>query len=253
MARIRTIKPEFFRHEGLQDLEAANVGKYPMMVFAGLWGHCDKSGVFEWRPRQLKLDILPFLTFDMMETLEMLADAGFVNHYIVDGKEYGSIPSFVDHQRINGKEAQEPSRYPQNPTENKQGSNGEATGKQPRSQEGKGREGKLNTLSGKPDGDQPEKPKKPNETAQAKEALDYLNAKTGKNYQSVDANIKPLKARIKETDLATVKAVIDRKVADWQYDEKMQEFLRPATLFNATKFASYAGDAGGNSIPAWER
>ena len=111
----------------------------------------------------------------------------------------------------------------------------------------------VTTLSGKPDGDQPEKPKKPNETEQAKEALDYLNAKTGKNYQSVDANIKPLKARIKETDLATVKAVIDRKVADWQYDEKMQEFLRPATLFNATKFASYAGDAGGNSIPAWER
>lgn len=44
MARIRTIKPEFFRHEGLQDLEQANPGAYAMLVFAALWGHCDKHG-----------------------------------------------------------------------------------------------------------------------------------------------------------------------------------------------------------------
>ena len=44
MARIRTIKPEFFRHESLQDLEIANPGMYPMMVFEALWGHCDSKG-----------------------------------------------------------------------------------------------------------------------------------------------------------------------------------------------------------------
>lgn len=100
MARIRTIKPEFFRHEALQDLEIANPGKYPMMVFEALWGHCDNKGRFEWKPRMLKLDILPFLPFNMAETLAILESAGMVRKYIVDGKEYGEVPTFEKHQRL---------------------------------------------------------------------------------------------------------------------------------------------------------
>lgn len=150
MARIRTVKPEFFRHEGLQDLEAANVGKYPMLVFEGLWGHCDKAGRFEWRPRTLKLDILPFLPFDMAETLGLLADAGFIERYEVGGKAYGLVKSFAEHQRLSGKEAQEPEKFPEPSVKTRgsvgecpgeeTGSNGEATGKHPVAQEGKGRE-----------------------------------------------------------------------------------------------------------------
>ncbi len=139
MARIRTIKPEFFRHEGLQDL-ASTHGVHVMLVFSGLWGHCDKAGRFEWKPRQLKLDILPFLDFDMAETLDALWYGGFVHRYEVEGKEYGQIESFEKHQRIGGKEAQEPAKYPE-PIEYKQGSNREATGKHMGLQEGKGREG----------------------------------------------------------------------------------------------------------------
>lgn len=91
MTRIRTVKPEFFRHEALQDLEIANPGKYPMMVFEALWGHCDSKGRFEWKPRMLKLDILPFLAFDMAETLSILDAGGMVRRYSVGGKEYGDI------------------------------------------------------------------------------------------------------------------------------------------------------------------
>jgi len=154
VARIRTVKPEFFRHELLQDLEITNQGKYPMLVFAGLWGHCDKSGSFEWRPRILKLDILPFMSFDMAETLTILAQAGLVEKYTVDGKEYGHIPSFEDHQRIGGKEAQEPSKYPAPIGERagkERGSTREATGKQLGLQEGKGRERKGDSASALPD------------------------------------------------------------------------------------------------------
>lgn len=139
MARIRTIKPEFFRHEGLQDIEVANPGKHAMLVFAGLWGHCDKAGRFEWKPRSLKLDILPFLDFDMADTLDLLWRSGFVHRYESEGREYGEIASFEKHQRIGGKEAQEPAKHPE-PTEYKQGSIGEATGKHSGLQEGKGRE-----------------------------------------------------------------------------------------------------------------
>lgn len=150
MARIRTIKPSFFRHEGLQDLEAANPKKYTMMVFAGLWGHCDKGGCFQWRPRMLKLDILPFLNFEMSETLKLLEVHGFIRRYEVDGEAYGVIDSFMEHQRIHGKEAQEEQACPVPPALVKQqGNNGEATGKQQGNngeavetagREGKGRE-----------------------------------------------------------------------------------------------------------------
>jgi len=151
VARIRTIKPEFFRDEGLQDLEAGNSGCHVMLVYAGLWGHCDKNGVFEYRPRQLKLDILPFLPFSMDQALELLTGAGFIIRFVVDGKDFGYIPKFSEHQRINGKEALEPGKYPLpgdgETSGNKQGSNGEALGKQlgstgdhPEKQEGKGRE-----------------------------------------------------------------------------------------------------------------
>ncbi len=129
MARIRTIKPEFFRHEGLQDLESDNPGKCVMLVFAGLWGHCDKAGRFEWKPRMLKLDILPFLDFDMAETLDILWRLRFLLRYEFDGREYGEIASFEKHQRIGGKELQEPAKHPE-PTEYKPLPNGEAMGKQ---------------------------------------------------------------------------------------------------------------------------
>lgn len=128
MARIRTIKPDFFRHEGLQDL-AAEHGAHVMLVFAGLWGHCDRFGRFECRPRHLKLDILPFLEFDMAKAIAVLEDGGFIQTYEVGSKRYGFIPSFAEHQRFSGKEAAEAAKYPEPPVK-KAGSNGEATGKQ---------------------------------------------------------------------------------------------------------------------------
>jgi hypothetical protein len=114
MARIRTYKPDFLRHELLQDLETKNPGKYPMFVFLGLWSVCDKQGVFPWKPRSLKLDIYPFLDFDMEETLQILIDAGFIRRFIgkEDEETYGHVINFEKHQRISGDEAKNPSKYP---------------------------------------------------------------------------------------------------------------------------------------------
>lgn len=114
MARIRTIKPEFFRHELLQELEEQHPQNHPMLVFAGLFGHCDKEGHFPWRPKHLKLDILPFLQFDMVETLSILEKAELVVQYnIPHGDLFGWIPTFTDHQAISGKESQAPAKYPE--------------------------------------------------------------------------------------------------------------------------------------------
>ena len=100
MARIRTVKPEFFRHEGLQDLEIANPGKYPMMVFSGLWVIADREGRFEWRPRRMKLDVLPFLDFDMEETLCLLEQIGLIQRYVHNGEMFGAVTSWERHQIV---------------------------------------------------------------------------------------------------------------------------------------------------------
>ena len=115
MARIRSIKPSFFRHEGLQEIERDHPGCCAMLVFSALWGHCDKDGTFQWRPNQLKLDILPFLPFVMAETLQLLLDAGMIVQFESNGRTYGNIPTFSDHQRITGSEKTEDAAYPAPP------------------------------------------------------------------------------------------------------------------------------------------
>ncbi|HSW38200.1 MAG TPA: hypothetical protein VLL97_01760, partial [Acidobacteriota bacterium] len=112
MARIRTIKPEMMRHEELQDLEMESPELRPMLVFIGLLMVADKSGRFEWKPQSLKLDILPFVDYDIAKTLDLLCRHRFIRPYEVDGKLYGLIPTFTQHQRITGKEAQTANRFP---------------------------------------------------------------------------------------------------------------------------------------------
>lgn len=83
----------------------------------------------------------------------------------------------------------------------------------------------------------------PNHVSQAKEILNFLNDKTGKRFRPVPANITPIVARLKEgyTD-RHFRVVIARKAREWGTDEKMMQYLRPKTLFNATNFANYAAD-----------
>jgi hypothetical protein len=108
MPRIRNIKPEFFRHESLQ-----KDGPIAMLVFAGLWTQCDKEGNFRWDAAQLKLDILPFIDFDMGSTLEALGKSvKIIEYFGSDGKRYGNIPTFKEHQRISGKEVSASPRFP---------------------------------------------------------------------------------------------------------------------------------------------
>jgi len=149
MPRIRSIKPCFFRHEGLQELEVEHKGKYPMFVFSALWGHCDRLGRFRWKPKTLKLDILPFIPFDMEKTLLILEQAGYIKRYDIDGERYGFIPTFTEHQRISGKEAQEDPEFPDpiefydNSQVKHSGSTREAL--ETAGREGKGREQEGNT------------------------------------------------------------------------------------------------------------
>lgn len=73
-----------------------------------------------------------------------------------------------------------------------------------------------------------------------KEIIDYLNEKTGKRFKSgTDATKRVIRARFKEgNSLDDFKAVIDVKATEWIGDSKMEDYLRPSTLFG-TKFEGY--------------
>lgn len=93
---------------------------------------------------------------------------------------------------------------------------------------------KKATSSGKPD-------LKPS----AIEVLNFLNSKTGRNYKPVSANLEMIAARLKEGATPDeLRQVVAKKCREWAGDEKMSEYLRPATLFNRTKFAQYQGEIG---------
>lgn len=85
----------------------------------------------------------------------------------------------------------------------------------------------LKPMSGKPD---------------ELELLNFLNEKTGRNYQPVKSNVSKISARLKEYSLIQLRQVIVKKCREWATDEKMNQYLRPATLFNAEKCAQYVGE-----------
>lgn len=105
MARIRTIKPEFFRHSDLYRAEIET--KLPLrLAFAGLWTACDREGRFKWKPEELKLDCLPFDNVDFSRVIDALWSRGFIEKYTSEGKFYGFVPSWNDHQHINNRESE---------------------------------------------------------------------------------------------------------------------------------------------------
>lgn len=145
MARIRSIKPGFFRHEGLYESER-ETGLPLRLAFAGLWTAADREGRFVWSARNLKLDALPYDDdVDFARVLDALWARGSIKKYVVDGKEYGFIPSWSEHQVINNREA--PSNLPE-PNENNtltrepREDDACATPLKSAQAEGKGREGK---------------------------------------------------------------------------------------------------------------
>lgn len=102
--RIRQLKPDFHMDEEFWALMSAHPDMFLDRAFEGLWCHSDREGRFEWRPQMLKAKILPYWSGDFAVALELLANAGYVVSYEVDGRRYGWVRSFGKHQRPNSRE-----------------------------------------------------------------------------------------------------------------------------------------------------
>ena len=76
-------------------------------------------------------------------------------------------------------------------------------------------------------------------TVPYEQVIEYLNNKTGRSFKNTDSNKRFIKARWNEGyRLEDFKKVVDNKVQEWLNDSKMNQYLRPQTLFG-TKFDSY--------------
>jgi uncharacterized phage protein (TIGR02220 family) len=73
-----------------------------------------------------------------------------------------------------------------------------------------------------------------------KDIIEYLNNKTNRSYNyKAKKNQEMIKARFNEGyTIEDFKKVIDNKCSDWLNDDKMNEYLRPETLFS-NKFDGY--------------
>lgn len=97
MARIRTIKPEFFTSENIVALSPL-----ARLLYVALWCEADKEGRLCWRPRTFKMRYLPGDECDIEALCEEMVSAGLVVLY---GDGFAHIPSFLHHQHINPRES----------------------------------------------------------------------------------------------------------------------------------------------------
>lgn len=163
------------------------------------------------------------------------------------------LPNFERHNGKTAKNraltAKRVAKHKTNASANAKGNDGSVTSALPR-EEKRREEVNITTLSGKPDA-VPPKPEQ--STAAAKEAVEYLNHKTGAHYRHVEANLKLVRARLSEgATLDEIKAVIDLKTREWAGTDSAK-YLRPETLFNATKYNQYAGQIGGMQRASQQR
>lgn len=85
-------------------------------------------------------------------------------------------------------------------------------------------------------------------------SIAYLNEKAGTHYRATEANLKFAVDRL-IVDKATeddLRAVVDMKCQESSEGKFDRKYLRPETLWNATKFSGYIGQVGANP-PAAER
>lgn len=77
--------------------------------------------------------------------------------------------------------------------------------------------------------------------------LEKLNTMTGRHYEPVEANLKLIGARLDEYGEARLSGMLELMISRWSGDSKMDEYLRPGTLFGKSNCAQYTGE-----VPAEE-
>jgi len=100
MARIRTIKPEFFTSE-----KVAQLTDPAKITFIGLWTEADDYGVLQDNAKILKGHLWPLddtkTAVDLSLHVQELIDLDLVRRFEADGNRWLHISGFTDNQTIN--------------------------------------------------------------------------------------------------------------------------------------------------------
>lgn len=97
MARIRTIKPEFWTSE--QIVECSPTAR---LLFIGMWNFCDDAGIHPASAMRIKMQIFPadgISVSDVEYMLDELLQAGLLIQYEAEGKSYYQVTGW-QHQKI---------------------------------------------------------------------------------------------------------------------------------------------------------
>lgn len=98
MARIRSIKPEFWVSE-----QIAECSMSARLTFVGLWAFCDDRGVHPAKPKTLKAELFPMDDVSVAEVtawMEELIRAGLVRAFEADGAPFWHVTGWARHQKI---------------------------------------------------------------------------------------------------------------------------------------------------------
>lgn len=96
MARIRTIKPEFFK-----DKKVHSLGYAERLLFIGLWTLADDQGYLWWDPYSIECELFPRDDVDIEQMLAALCQAGMIQRVATTkGKDLVYITKLLDHQKI---------------------------------------------------------------------------------------------------------------------------------------------------------
>jgi hypothetical protein len=94
MARIRSVHPGLFTDEAW-----VSCSPLARILFIGLWTDADDQGVFEWKPLQIKMRLLPGDTGDAAALLAELQAVDLIQPFEHGGKTFGAIRNFRKFQR----------------------------------------------------------------------------------------------------------------------------------------------------------
>ncbi|MBN5203113.1 hypothetical protein JY494_26745 [Serratia marcescens] len=99
MARIRTIKPEFWTDEDM-----AEVSEAACLLAIGLLNYADDEGYFNANPKLIKAAVFPIRepSVSIPVMLRELSNHGYLSmFYTSDNRQFGLIKNFAKHQVVN--------------------------------------------------------------------------------------------------------------------------------------------------------
>ena len=107
MARARNIKPSFFTNDDLSE-----TNPLARLLFIGMWTIADFKGCFEYKPKRLKVQLLPYDDCDIEQLVSDLEKSGFIAIYTVQGQKYIKVLNFTKHQNPHKNEREGGSEIP---------------------------------------------------------------------------------------------------------------------------------------------